>query len=72
MNEDFVHKVNNSNTESYDDLKHKITANRVDLFRGFKTIGSGNTSSNSKRSVVPPYMYLMILTYLCLLVVTCI
>ena len=54
MNEDFVHKVNDNCIESNDDLKHKITANRVDLFRGFKTIGSGNTSSSSRRSVVPP------------------
>jgi hypothetical protein len=31
MNEDFVHKVNDNNTEN-NDLKHKITTNRVDLF----------------------------------------
>jgi len=53
MNEDFVHKVNDNNTEN-NDLKHKITINSVDLYRGFKTNGSGSTSSSSKRSLVSP------------------
>ena len=45
MNEDFVHKVNDNNTENID-LKHKITR--------FKTNSSGSTSISSKKSLVSP------------------
>jgi hypothetical protein len=41
------YNYNQIKSEMNDELHHKVTANRTDLFRGFKTISSGSSSSSS-------------------------